>query len=123
MYEIEGALRELQILYEIQVDFCIVTDLSSPPWDAICDSCSRTRRILSVEEGGKTSGFGSLIGSGIFERLSNVSRPLDIVFRSVAGPDAPLASSRHLESLQLPSRDDVIESILAIVGKNEGIRR
>ncbi len=112
VWEVEEALTDLQLKYEIQADVCVVTDLSKPPIEAIVESLQQTHRLLTIEEGGAVAGFGSLIGSAVFERLGN----LGVSFQRLAGADVPLAASRHLEMSQVPQAADIISTVMRMNG-------
>jgi pyruvate/2-oxoglutarate/acetoin dehydrogenase E1 component len=78
----------------------------------VLDSTSRTRRLLTVEEGTFSMGWGAEVLSQASERL----RARLLAAGRLAGRDLPIPASRALETAVLPGEDQVVESCLRIAG-------
>jgi pyruvate/2-oxoglutarate/acetoin dehydrogenase E1 component len=114
-YMAEAARRSvLRLAYEYEV-FCelvILTQLSPFALEPVLDSTSRTRRLLTVEEGTFSMGWGAEVLSQASERL----RARLLAAGRLAGRDLPIPASRALETAVLPGEDQVVESCLRIAG-------
>jgi pyruvate/2-oxoglutarate/acetoin dehydrogenase E1 component len=77
----------------------------------LLDSLERTHRLLTVEEGGLTLGWGAEILARVAESSNDLSR---YSLRRVAALDLPIANSKSLEDAILPSVEMVIHEALAL---------
>lgn len=82
---------------------------SDSPLHPLFDSVSRTRRLLTVEEGTLTLGWGAEIAA----RSSEQARDLKI--RRVAALDLPIANSKALEDAILPSHQSILKEGLELM--------
>ncbi|MDO9129072.1 MAG: transketolase C-terminal domain-containing protein, partial [Anaerolineales bacterium] len=71
----------------------------------------RTRRLLTVEEGGLTLGWGAEILARLAE--SGVQANM----RRVAALDLPIANSKPLEDAILPSVETITKAALELAGR------
>jgi pyruvate/2-oxoglutarate/acetoin dehydrogenase E1 component len=105
----------LELLYEREIFAEIVLFSQLSPFDIspLLDSLERTHRLLTVEEGGLTLGWGAEILARVAESSNDLSR---YSLRRVAALDLPIANSKSLEDAILPSVEDIIKAILELVG-------
>jgi pyruvate dehydrogenase E1 component beta subunit len=68
--------------------------------ETLVAAARKTGRVLIVEEGPVTGGFGAEIATRIFEAAYD---SLDAPIRRLAGPDCPIPSSKALEAACIPS--------------------
>jgi len=80
--------------------------------DPLFDSLNRTHRLLTVEEGGLTLGWGAEVTA----RAAEIGIPGLKVGR-VAARDLPIANSKKLEDAILPSQVDILQAALALLNK------
>ena len=94
---------------ELLVDVLIPSRLRPVPIDDFLPSITRSRRVVVVEEGHLTGGWGAEVSSLIHERaFNNLLAP---VIR-VASKDLPIPSARTLEEQVLPCVADIQKSIM-----------
>lgn len=100
----------LDLLYEREIFVEIVLFSQLSPFDIppLLDSVKRTRRLLTVEEGGLTLGWGAEILARLAE--SGVQANM----RRVAALDLPIANSKPLEDAILPSVETIFNAALAL---------
>ncbi len=103
----------VDLLYEYELFSEIVLFSQLSPFDtgALQESLSRSQRLLVIEEGGLTLGWGAEIVARVAEsglRLKNVAR--------VAALDLPVANSRTLEEAILPSPERIMQAARKCVG-------
>lgn len=112
-YAAEIARRSLQVLaieHEIFAELVIFTHLS--PFDPapLLDSLRQTHRLLTMEEGTRTLGWGA-------EVLASAMEAPGAGFRAgrVAALDLPIPAARPLEDAVLPSVEKTIAAALALL--------
>ena len=98
----------LQLAYEDEffTELVIPTQLSPVDIHPIIDSASKTQRLLVIEEGTGTLGWGAEIVAKAAEILG---QNLQVV-RRLAGWDLPIPASIPLESVILPGVEDICKS-------------
>ncbi len=103
----------LQLAYqdEIFTDLVVLTHLSPFEIDPILKSVRLTHRLLVVEEGTLTMGWGAEI---IARTVENLGRELSAAAR-VAGTDVPIPASGPLEKAVLPDVEDIIQAVKKMV--------
>jgi 2-oxoisovalerate dehydrogenase E1 component len=100
------AVLELAYQDEIFVELIVLTQLS-PPWlDPVLASTRKTGRVLVVEEGNLSFGWGAEVIAQVSEELGGRL----IAARRVAAWDSPVPSSSVLEKIVLPDIDDIIST-------------
>ncbi len=72
---------------------------------ALIAAARKTGRVLIVEEGPKTGGFGAEIAARIFEAAYD---SLDAPIRRLAGPDCPVPASKTLEVACIPNTAAIV---------------
>jgi len=101
----------LELLYEHEV-FCeivLFSQLSPFELDPLLESLKRTGRLLTVEEGGLTLGWGA----EILARLAE-SGIQPLTMRRLAARDLPIANSRPLEDAILPTQAALTRAALSL---------
>ncbi|MGZ3681267.1 MAG: alpha-ketoacid dehydrogenase subunit beta [Ktedonobacterales bacterium] len=80
--------------------------------ELVIDSVRKTNRVVVAEEGWKYYGTGQGIAALIYEYAFDY---LDAPIGQVTGKDVPMPYAKNLERAAMPSRDDVIAAVKAIV--------
>ena len=109
---VRQAANELMLDHEIFTDIILFSQLSPFELDPLFDSLNRTHRLLTVEEGGLTLGWGAEVTA----RAAEIGIPGLKVGR-VAARDLPIANSKKLEDAILPSQVDILQAALALLNK------
>ena len=78
----------------------------------VLESVRRTNRAVIVEDDWKFGGFGGELAAQIMEQAFDW---LDAPVARVAGADVPMPYNRNLEFAALPSEEDVVEAVLAML--------
>ncbi len=105
------AALELLMEREIFCEIILFSQLSPFVLSPLVASLQHTRRLLTVEEGGLTLGWGAEIAARVVE--SGLEPPPHI--QRVAALDLPIANSRPLEDAILPSRDAIVRAAMELV--------
>ena len=103
----------LQLAYqdEIFTDLVVLTHLSPFEINPILKSVGLTHRVLVVEEGTYTMGWGAEIIARTVESLG----PELFAAARVAGKDVPIPASGPLEKAVLPGVEDIIQAVKKMV--------
>jgi len=104
------AAADLFMEEELLVDVLVPSCLRPVPIDDFLPSITRSRRVVVVEEGHLTGGWGAEVSSLIHERAFH--QLLASAIR-VAAKDLPIPSARTLEEQVLPSVADIRKSIMS----------
>ncbi len=94
--------------HEVFTELIVFTQLAPFDISSLLTSVSRTRRLLVVEEGNLTMGWGAEILARVAETLG----PQGICVRRLAADDLPIPASKPLEAAVLPDKNDIVQSIL-----------
>jgi pyruvate/2-oxoglutarate/acetoin dehydrogenase E1 component len=105
-----AAALDLMMEHELFVELVVFTQLSPFHLDPLLESLSRTGRLLTVEEGGRTMGWGAEVLARCSER--NPSLPAT----RVAALDLPIANARSLEEATLPGQADIVKAAMRLAG-------
>jgi pyruvate/2-oxoglutarate/acetoin dehydrogenase E1 component len=105
------AALELLMEREIFCEIALFSQLSPFDISPLLISLQRTRRLLTIEEGGLTLGWGAEIAARVAEADL---KPAPLI-RRVAALDLPIANSRPLEDAILPSKDAIFEAAVELV--------
>lgn len=97
-----AAALELMMEHEIFCDLLVFSQLSPFDLTPLFDSLAHTRRLLTVEEGTLTLGWGAEVAARAVETVSGLQ------VRRVAARDLPIANSRPLEDAILPQVADIV---------------
>jgi 2-oxoisovalerate dehydrogenase E1 component len=98
------AALELAYQDEVFVELIVLTQLSPFVLDPVISSVMQTGRILAIEEGTLSLGWGAEVIAQVTERTGDAL----IIARRVAARDTPVPSSGVLENAMLPGVDDII---------------
>jgi len=103
---------DLLLEHEFFSEIVLFSQLSPFEISPLLDSIDRSGRLLVVEEGGLTLGWGAELVSRVVEckgtlKLKGVKR--------VAALDLPIAASRVLEDAILPSSEVILDAAVALV--------
>jgi pyruvate/2-oxoglutarate/acetoin dehydrogenase E1 component len=107
-----AAALELIMEHEIFVELVVFSQLSPFDLSPLFASLSQTCRLLTVEEGGLTLGWGAEVAARVAESSNDISR---YHIRRVAAFDLPIATSRPLEDAILPSVEDIVGAALSLI--------
>ena len=80
--------------------------------DTVVASVKKTNRAVIVEDDWKFGGFAGELSAQIMERAFDW---LDAPVARVSGKDVPMPYNRNLEFAALPSEEDVVEAVLAML--------
>lgn len=110
------ALLRLAFEHEIFCELVVPSQLSPFPADGGLDdslkqSVQRTQRLLAIEEGTYTLGWGAEILARAAQAFPSQLKAA----RRVAAADRPIPASVQLEERALPSEDDIIAAALGMV--------
>jgi pyruvate/2-oxoglutarate/acetoin dehydrogenase E1 component len=105
------AALELLMEHEIFAEIVLFSQLSPFDLSPLFDSLHNTRKLLTIEEGTQSLGWGAEVLARVVEHSSDLSR---CNFRRVAARDLPIANSRTLEDATLPSVHDIVEAALTL---------
>jgi pyruvate/2-oxoglutarate/acetoin dehydrogenase E1 component len=108
----QAAIR-LAYEQEIFTELIIPTQLSPFQVQPIIASTNHTNRLLVVEEGNLTLGWGAEVVAQVAEALGNRS----ISYKRLAAKDLPVPSSGPLEALVLPDIDQIIETVIQMASR------
>ena len=83
--------------------------------DLIYKSVKKTNRVVIVEDGWGNTSFGSHLSYLI---QSNCFDYLDSEIIKVSGKDVPMPYAENLESLALPTKDEIVSAVKKVTYKN-----
>lgn len=105
------AILELAYEHEILVDLVVYSQLSPINIKTVLDAVKHTGRLLVIEEGTKTLGWGA----EIIAQTTEICGPALKSAMRVAAKDSPIPASVRLEEKVLPSVEDIIGSVQKMV--------
>jgi pyruvate/2-oxoglutarate/acetoin dehydrogenase E1 component len=110
-------LAAAETLAERRVEVEVIDPRTLVPLDtaAVVQSVARTGRLVTVEEGHLTHGFGA----EIIARAAEVLPPSSFkaMPRRVAAPNVPIPYAKSLEQTFIPNENGIVEAILETVGR------
>ena len=108
------AIKELAFEHEIFCRLVIPTKLS--PFDTTCleESVRETGRLVVVEEGTMTMGWGAEVAARLSEALGCKLNALT----RVAALETPVPAAQTLEAVTLPQVATIVEAVKKMAGKN-----
>lgn len=104
-----AAALDLLMEHEIFVEIVLFSQLSPFDLEPVFSSLARTRKLLTVEEGTLSLGWGAEVAARAVERMDGLR------IRRVAALDLPVANAKSLEDAILPSVQDIINAALSLV--------
>ncbi len=105
------AMLKLAYEDELFTELVVPTQLAPFYIEPVLESVQRTHRLVTIEEGTLTLGWGAEIVARASEALG---RDLEVSCR-LATPDQPVPASRSLEEAVLPGVSDMIQLVKSIV--------
>ena len=105
------AMMKLAYEEELFVELIIPTRLAPFDTIAVSESVAHTGRLVSVEEGGISLGWGAEVIARVAESLPG--RP--ITYGRVAAQDLPVPAAPSLEKLVLPQVEDIMQAVRKVV--------
>jgi pyruvate/2-oxoglutarate/acetoin dehydrogenase E1 component len=102
------AALELIMDHEVFIEIVLFSQLSPFVLDPLYSSLQRTHRLLTVEEGNLSLGWGAEVLARCIERMEGIK------VRRVAALDLPIATSKNLEDAILPAVQDIVRAALAL---------
>jgi pyruvate/2-oxoglutarate/acetoin dehydrogenase E1 component len=108
---VRQAAMRLAYEYEIFVEIIVPTQLAPFAIAPILGSVRSTRRLLSVEEGTLTLGWGAELLARISETMGSDLQAA----RRVAARDLPVPASGPLEDSVLPGVEDIIQAAVSLI--------
>jgi len=104
-----AAAVELLMEHEIFSDIVLFSQLSPFNLESLFPSLRNTRKLLTVEEGTLSLGWGAEVVARSAESMDGLK------VRRVAALDLPVATAKSLEDAILPSIQDIVRSALSLV--------
>ena len=104
-----AAALDLLMEHEIFVEIVLFSQLSPFDLEPLFSSLARTRKLLTVEEGTLSLGWGAEVAARAVERMDGLR------VRRVAALDLPVANAKSLEDTILPSVQDIVNAALSLV--------
>lgn len=108
------ALAAAEQLGQQGIDVEVIDPRSLQPfdWPLIEASAAKTTRVIIVEEGPRTSGWGAEIAAALGQRMvDSLTAPV----QRVASPDIPVPFAPTLESAYRPSVDRIVLAVQELV--------
>jgi acetoin:2,6-dichlorophenolindophenol oxidoreductase subunit beta len=105
------AVRRLAFEFEVFTELVIPTQLAPFDLTALFESTQRARRLLAIEEGNLTLGWGAEILARSAEQFGGTLHAV----KRLAAQDLPIPASGPLEAVVLPGVDQIIENCLELV--------
>ena len=109
------AMKAAGILAESGIEAEVINPRSLKPfdYDLVCESLGRTGRLVTVEECPHTGGWGAQVVSEITARAFDLLKQAPV---RLAAKDAPLAADVQMEASEIPSVNDIVETVRRMVG-------
>jgi pyruvate/2-oxoglutarate/acetoin dehydrogenase E1 component len=98
--------------HEIFAEIVLFSQLSPFDLEMLFGSLQNTRKLLTIEEGTQSLGWGAEVIARAVERDNELG---GYRFRRVAARNLPIANSRMLEEAILPSVHDIVQAALSLV--------
>ena len=114
VHKILNALPDIKNL-NIKADIIDLRSIKPLDEDLIYKSVKKTNRVVIVEDGWGNTSFGSHVSYLI---QSNCFDYLDSEIIKVSGKDVPMPYAENLESLALPTKDEIVSAVKKVTYKN-----
>ena len=114
VHKILNALPDIKNL-NIKADIIDLRSIKPLDEDLIYKSVKKTNRVVIVEDGWGNTSFGSHLSYLI---QSNCFDYLDSEIIKVSGKDVPMPYAENLESLALPTKDEIVSAVKKVTYKN-----
>lgn len=106
---VRAAFLELLMEYEIFSEIVLFSQLSPFELEPLLYSLQFTRKLMTVEEGTLTLGWGAEVTARAVETLNGLK------IKRVSALDLPIANARTLEAAILPSQNSITQAALSLV--------
>ncbi len=107
---VRAAALELMMDYEIFPEIVLFSQLSPFLMEPLFQSLNRTGKLLTVEEGSLSLGWGAEVVARSVEKMKGIQA------ERVAALDLPIANARNLENIILPSIQSIVNAALVLAG-------
>ena len=114
VHKILNALPEIKNL-NIKADIIDLRSIKPLDEELIYKSVKKTNRVIIVEDGWGNTSFGSHLSYLI---QSNCFDYLDSEIIKVSGKDVPMPYAENLESMALPTADEIVSAVKKVTYKN-----
>ena len=114
VHKILNALPDIKSL-NINADIIDLRSIKPLDEDLIYKSVKKTNRVVIVEDGWGNTSFGSHLSYLI---QSNCFDYLDSEIIKVSGKDVPMPYAENLESLALPTKEEIVSAVKKVTYKN-----
>ena len=114
VHKILNALPEIKNL-NIKADIIDLRSIKPLDEELIYKSVKKTNRVVIVEDGWGNTSFGSHLSYLI---QSNCFDYLDSEIIKVSGKDVPMPYAENLESMALPTADEIVSAVKKVTYKN-----
>lgn len=104
------AASTLLMDHEIFSEIILFSQLSPFDLETVFDSLQKTRKLMTIEEGTQSLGWGAEVFARVVEGSSNLD---GYQFRRVTARNLPIGNSRILEDAILPSVSDIVRTALS----------
>jgi len=103
-----SAALSLLMEHEFFIEIVLFSQLSPFDLEPLFSSLARTRKLLTIEEGTLSLGWGAEVAARAVEKMDGLR------VRRVAALDLPVANAKRLEDAILPSMQDVVNAALSL---------
>ena len=114
VHKILNALPDIKSL-NINADIIDLRSIKPLDEDLIYKSVKKTNRVVIVEDGWGNTSFGSHLSYLI---QANCFDYLDSEIIKISGKDVPMPYAENLESLALPTKDEIVSAVKKVTYKN-----
>jgi pyruvate/2-oxoglutarate/acetoin dehydrogenase E1 component len=97
--------------HEIFCELVVPTRLSPSDLELLVECLSNTGRLLTIEEGSHTFGWGAEVLAAVVEKLGS-----GLSARRLGASDMPIPAARSLEAAVLPDVDAILRTIVEMMG-------
>ncbi len=104
------AMRNLAYEKEIFCELIVPTQISPFKLESVYESASQTKRVLVIEEGSQTMGWGAEVSARLHEDI-----PSNIKVGRIGALEMPIPAAIRLEAAVLPSVEKIMNMALALV--------
>ena len=112
VHQAARAAAMLEQQEEISAEVIDLRCLRPLDMETVVKSVKKTNRAVIVEDDWKFGGFGGELSAQIMEQAFDW---LDAPVARVSGKDVPMPYNRNLEFAALPSEEDVVDAVLAML--------
>ncbi|MBN1538086.1 MAG: hypothetical protein JW908_15220 [Anaerolineales bacterium] len=111
----QKAMYRLAYEYEVFAELIVLTQLAPFNLSSVLESASHTGRLIVMEEGNLTMGWGA----EVIARIAEASGSKSIQARRLAAKDYSVPASSLLETALFPGEQDIIRAGLQLTGKQK----